>query len=358
MLTSDAYGCNGGIALYNRDVVEALAAMPEIDEIVIVPRNAPLPIEQIPDKARFMSAAAGSKFRHIRTVVHAARRPFDLVICGHINLLPLATMLGPALRGPLVLMVYGIDVWQSSYQFARQWLRKTHAVWAISATTQKRMNAWAALPESRYTVLPNAVHLDRYGMAERRPDLVARHRLEGCKVILTLAQLRSVDRYKGIDEVLDLLPSLIKSAPTLKYLIAGDGDDRPRLEAKVRALGLVDRVIFAGMIDESDKADYFRLADAFVMPGRGEGFGFVFLEALACGVPAVGSTLDGSREALLDGQLGELCNPDDHESIRNAICAAMAKPKGIPSGLSYYAWPAFAERVANAARRAIASYQH
>ena len=51
------------------------------------------------------------------------------------------------------------------------------------------------------------------------------------------------------------------------------------------------------MIAEADKADYFRLADVFAMPGRGEGFGFVFLEALACGVPAVGSRLDGSREA-------------------------------------------------------------
>jgi len=136
----------------------------------------------------------------------------------------------------------------------------------------------------------------------------------------------------------------------LKYLVAGDGDDRPRLESKVRSLGLAERVIFTGMVNERDKADHFRLADAFVMPGRGEGFGFVFLEALACGVPAVGSQLDGSREALRDGLLGELVDPANPASVKQGILRALAKPKEIPPGLSYFAWPAFAQRVADAVR--------
>ena len=84
------------------------------------------------------------------------------------------------------------------------------------------------------------------------------------------------------------------------------------------------------------------------MPGRGEGFGFVFLEALACGVPVVGSLIDGSREALRDGLLGELVDPTDPASIQHGILAALAKPKGIPDGLSYFCWPAFAQRVAGA----------
>ena len=358
LLTTDAYGGHGGIALYNRDIVEALVAMPEIDEVVIVPRNAPLPPERIPDKARFLSAATGGKIDYVKTALQAARRPYDLAICGHINLLPLATMLGPALRAPLVLMAYGIDVWQSRYRFARQWLAHTDAVWAISAITRDRMNGWAKLPETQYTLLPNAIHLECYGMAEKRPDLVARHRLEGCKVIMTLGRLPGFERYKGVDEVLEVMPSLIERVPTIKYVVVGDGDDRPRLEAKARTLGLGDRVIFTGMINESDKADYFRLADTFVMPGRGEGFGFVFLEALACGVPAVGSKLDGSREALQDGQLGELTDPDDPASIRDGILAALAKPKGIPSGLSHFAWPAFVDRVAQATRNVLASGRH
>ena len=90
------------------------------------------------------------------------------------------------------------------------------------------------------------------------------------------------------------------------------------------------------------------MADVFALPGRGEGFGIVFLEAMACGVPVVGSSMDGSREALLNGELGELVDPADPASMREGILRALAKPKGIPPGLDYFAWPRFCERIAAA----------
>lgn len=349
LLTTDAYGGHGGIALYNRDIIQALAEMPEVSEIVVVPRNMPLAPEVIPEKVHFLSETASNKWRYIRTALREARDQYDLVICGHINLLPLAVLVNQFIRAPLALMVYGIDVWQPPKTATRYWLRKkVAAVWTISRVTRDRMNAWAALPDDKYVMLPNAIQLARYGMAEKREDLIDRYGLEGCKVIMTLARLPGADRYKGVDEVLQAMPALLEQEPTLKYLVAGDGADRPRLEAKAQSLGLGDRVIFTGMVNEAEKADLFRLADAFVMPGRGEGFGFVFLEALACGVPAVGSKLDGSREALRDGMLGELVDPTDAQSVHEGILNTLAKPKGIPEGLAYFAWPAFAQRVAAA----------
>ena len=357
LLTTDAYGGHGGIALYNRDLVEALVTMPEMEEVVVIPRNMPLPPEAIPAKATFMQQALGGKRHFVRTATRAARQPFDLVICGHINLLPLAVLLNLYIRAPLVLMAYGIDVWTARYRLEKQWLAAVDAVWSISAITRDRMNAWAKLPESMYSILPNAVHLSRYGLAAQRQDLLQKHGLAGSKVIMTLGRLPGAERYKGVDEVMDVLPALLKIEPRLKYLVAGDGDDRPRLKAKAKTLGLADKVVFTGMIAEADKADYFRLADVFAMPGRGEGFGFVFLEALACGVPAVGSRLDGSREALLDGELGELADPDDPDSIKQGVLNALAKPKTVPAGLSYFAWPAFVERIARAVHQVTQSGQ-
>lgn len=351
LLTTDAYGGHGGIALYNRDMAQALADMPDMDEVVVIPRNLPLAPEAIPDKIRFQHEATGGKGCYIRAAVREARQDYDLVICGHINLLPLAVLLNLYIRAPLALMAYGIDAWQPPYSFARYWLKKVDAVWSISAITRDRMNAWAKLPDTNYALLPNAIHLERYGMAEKRVDLLARHDLKGSKLIMTLARLPGAERYKGVDEVLEVMPALLKEEPTLKYLVAGDGDDRPRLEAKAQSLGVADRVIFTGMVKESDKADLFRMADAFVMPGRGEGFGFVFLEALACGIPVVGSQLDGSREALRDGLLGELVDPADPASIKQGILRALNKPKGIHPGLDYFAWPAFSGRLAEAVRR-------
>ena len=355
LLTTDAYGGHGGIALYNRDIAAALAAMPEVGEVVVVPRQQRFAATSIPAKVRQVQESLGGKARYVRAALRAARGRFDLLICGHINLLPLAVLLNLKLRAPLALMIYGIDAWQPPNPMARYWLRAVDTVWSISAITRDRMNAWAKLPLASYELLPNAIHLERYGMAGRRDDLVERYGLQDAKVIMTLARLPGLERYKGVDEVLQAMPALLHAEPKLKYLVAGDGDDRPRLEAKAAALGLGERVIFTGLIDEQEKADHFRLADAFVMPGRGEGFGFVFLEALACGVPAVGSTIDGSREALRDGLLGELVDPNDPESIRQGILAALAKPRQIPKGLDHFAWPAFQQRLAAAVQRVVAA---
>ena len=81
------------------------------------------------------------------------------------------------------------------------------------------------------------------------------------------------------------------------------------------------------------------------MAGRQEGFGFVFLEAMASGIPVVASSLDGSREAVLDGKLGELADPDDREALKAAICRALRRPRQIPEGLAFFCYDRFRERL-------------
>ena len=349
-LVTDAYGGHGGIALCNRDVLESFDAMAEVDEIVVLPRHISSPPGRIPERVR-LARSAGSKARYALTALTVGRGPWDVIFCGHVNLLPLAIVLKRFLRAPVVLMVHGIDVWKPPYALARRWVDGADEIWAVSATTRDRMNIWANQPLSKFTVIPNAIHLERYGVADKRTDLLQRYQLEGAKVVMTLARLPSADRYKGVDEVLEVMPALLAVEPSIMYLVAGEGADRPRLEAKAHTLGLKDRVVFTGMVEEAEKADLFRLADVFVMPGRCEGFGFVFLEAMACGVPVVGSLLDGSREALRDGLLGALVDPTDQSSIRDAILDALNSPKKIPSGLNHFAWPTYAGRVAQSVCR-------
>ena len=133
--------------------------------------------------------------------------------------------------------------------------------------------------------------------------------------------------------------------PNLVYLIAGDGTDRARLQNKALSLGLQQKVIFTGQILESEKADHFRLADIYVMPSRGEGFGFVLLEAMACGVPVIASNADGGREAVRGGELGELVDPDNLDELCNAVLRGLKKPKGlVPPGLDYFSYTRFEER--------------
>jgi glycosyltransferase involved in cell wall biosynthesis len=129
------------------------------------------------------------------------------------------------------------------------------------------------------------------------------------------------------------------------YVIAGGGEDFTRLQEKVQALGILNNIRFTGMVQEEEKADLYNLADVFVMPGHGEGFGIVFLEAMACGIPVVGSELDGSREALRGGTLGIVVNPLDPSSIEQGIREAFMRGKGVPEGLDHFAEPQFEHRV-------------
>ncbi|HYF98351.1 MAG TPA: glycosyltransferase family 4 protein, partial [Coxiellaceae bacterium] len=126
---------------------------------------------------------------------------------------------------------------------------------------------------------------------------------------------------------------------------AGEGDDRTRLEQKAKDLGLSGRAIFMGLVNEAEKADIYRLANVFLMPGRGEGFGFVFLEALACGIPVIGSKVDGSREALLEGKLGCLVDPDQPQELIQAIKMQLQVEHVVPEALTCFSFAAFVKRV-------------
>lgn len=346
VLTTDAYGGHGGIAQYNRDLLSALCAMPEVTEVVAVPRNIHYAPGNLPHKLRYYPEAAGSKLRFIHVALRASRGHYDLVICGHINLLPVASLVNLKVRAPLVLLVYGIDVWQPPQSgLTRRLANKLSAVWSISEITRDRMVAWSGLSADYFQILPNAIDLSRYGPGPRNPALVSRYGLENRKVIMMLGRLSASERYKGVDEVLEAMPQLIKNEPMLTFLVAGDGDDRARLEDKARNLGLSGHVVFAGFVPESEKIDHFRLADAYVMPGRGEGFGFVFLEAMACGIPVVASRLDGSREAVRGGKLGRIVDPDDQGDIASAIKESLSKKSEVPEGLDYFAFPGFQSRL-------------
>ena len=91
-------------------------------------------------------------------------------------------------------------------------------------------------------------------------------------------------------------------------------------------------MVFAGFVPEEEKADHYRLADAFVMPGRGEGFGIVYLEALACGLPIVASSLDASSEVVLNRSFGRVVNPDRPQELKAACVDLLARERSRARG--------------------------
>jgi len=356
VLLTDAFGGHGGIALYNRDVLRALCEDPDTAEVVALPRLARLPLSDLPEKLTFDVSALGGTIAYLRALGGQlmSNRPFDAVYCAHINLMPLAALAARILRVPLILAIYGIDAWERSpRRLVRAAVGRADRVLSISRITLDRFRSWQSYPETVCALMPNAIHLDEFGIGTRDTALAARYGLDGHRVVMTFGRLAGNERYKGFDEVLEAMPALIGQMPDIVYVIAGDGGDRGRLEEKAASLGITDHVVFTGMVAEEEKAALYRLADAYVMPSRGEGFGFVLLEAMACGVPTIGSTLDGGREALRDGMLGELVDPADRAALIDAIVRALDKPKVIPAGLDYFAFPEFSRRLKDAIDRTL-----
>lgn len=326
LLCTDSYGGHGGIALYNRDLIEVLATRAEV---TVIPRVIRGEIGPIPANVQFIAGAANSKAAYLAAAARARREKHDLVICGHINLLPLAF-------GNPALFIYGIDAWKR-----RLFLRDCRAVVSISAITRDRFLEWSRYAGPTF-LLPNAIHLEQYGIRPKRADLVQRYGLEGKRVLLTVGRLDSAERYKGFDEVMATLPNLPED---VVYIIAGGGNDFERLQRRALDLGAGKRVIFTGLFPEADKPDLYALADVYVMPSRGEGFGFVFLEALASGVPVIGSKHDGGREALLNGELGLLVDPANPAEIEAAIKELLARPRRvIPPRLEHFSFANFSDR--------------
>jgi phosphatidyl-myo-inositol dimannoside synthase len=348
VLTTDAFGGHGGIAKYNRDFITALASYEGTRSVTVLPRLLVGDPGLLPPRVDFVTEGCGSRTRYVRTVARTmfARRRASLVVCGHIHLLPIALVVSRYLRAPLALMAYGIEVWQRPrVAVVRRLLTSVNAVVSISEITLDRFRGWARLGEAREHILPNAVDLSALRPGPKNPELEASLGLAGKSVIMTFGRLESRERYKGFDEVIQIMPRLLATRPDLTYIVAGDGSDRARLEAKVASLGISASVRFTGMLREDRKADYLRLADAFIMPSRGEGFGFVLLEAMACGIPVVASREDGGREAVRNGALGGLVDPSDPEDLERAIWQALAQPRGVvPEGLKYFEFARFEER--------------
>jgi asparagine synthase (glutamine-hydrolysing) len=345
----DGYGGRGGIAKFNRDLIGSICAAPDVGQVVAIPRNMPDMPEEVPIKLHWITSGLGGKCRYLyaalQTILSNTRT--DLVLCGHINLLPIAWLAACIKKAPLWCVIHGIDAWQPHKNtLINRLVCHVDGFISVSDLTRKRFAAWSGVLEVNIHLLPNCYDPKLFYPSPKNEMLADRYGVANKIVLLTVGRLASNERYKGIDEVIEILPELSIEYPNIAYLIVGDGNDRARLEEKAQALDVASRVIFAGYVDGEEKTDHYRLADVYVMPSMGEGFGIVFLEAMACGLPAIGSKLDGSREPLANGSLGLLVDPRNSVEILDAVRTALkTSRKNPPESLTDFSLQRFKERV-------------
>jgi glycosyltransferase involved in cell wall biosynthesis len=140
-------------------------------------------------------------------------------------------------------------------------------------------------------------------------------------IIGTLARL---DPRKGIRILLDAMQHLLPDYPDTLLLVGGAGEDQETLVRQALALGIADRVVFVGPVQ--DPYDFYRRLDVFVLPSLDEGFGLVLLEAMATGVPVIGTRVGGVPEILTHGVNGWLVEPGDPVALAAGIRTLWADP--------------------------------
>ena len=248
-----------------------------------------------------------------------------------------------AVRAPYLVTLYGIEVWRRLSGARRRALRRATVRLATSAYT---------LAEARQTngdmgpaeVLPLCLE-ERPPAGDVDAALLER---AGRDYLLIVGRMAATERYKGHDQLLaamHLLQADGGARPRLgvdenlrprleadgtfrpRLIIAGDGDDRPRLEALAASLGISGSVTFTGFVSEATLAELYRRAAVFAMPSRGEGFGLVYLEAMRAARPCVAARASAAAELVADGESGLLVDPLDPAALAAALARLLASPE-------------------------------
>jgi phosphatidylinositol alpha-1,6-mannosyltransferase len=326
-LVTDAFGGHGGMAQYNRDFFAALVSCGVASSIVVIPRYASNEVVT-PAMVRQIAPRAGRAFYVVAAIREALLRRIDAVFCGHLFTAPLALLVARLKQAKLIIQMHGIEAWKRPTPLCRAAVEAADLVLCVSRYTRAQVLNWAAIAPERVVVLPNTVG------ANFTPgdgsSLRTAWRLQGKRVLLSVGRMTAQERYKGHDRVIRAMPQLLEIGHDLVYVIVGEGDDRERLQTLADQEGVADRIRFMGALDPATLVDAYRMADLFVMPSTGEGFGIVFLEAMACGTPALGLEVAGTADALADGELGVLtCEANLASTLSRLLRGSKPDPRSL-----------------------------
>ncbi|PAX08254.1 glycosyltransferase [Sphingomonas lenta] len=250
---------------------------------------------------------------------------------------PAAIALGRRYGVPVSIKARGADIhhWGRAPATARQVLaagRDAQGLLAVSAAMRDDMVA-LGMPADRIRVHHTGVDQDRFAPADRAAAKAAIG-VAGPLVVSTGALIPR----KGHDIVIEAVASL----PGVTLLIAGEGPERPRLQALIARLGVADRVRLAGSIPHDLLPDLLAAADVFALASASEGLANAWVEALACGVPIVITDAGGAREVVTAPNAGRIAErtPAAFASAMAELLASPSDPQAVRAHARRFTWEA------------------
>jgi len=333
----EIFSREGGIQSYVKDILQAYTQLPHLPPTDVFllrdgkESNNPCTSPTLRFHYLKTASAGLGRLRLATTLlVYLLKNRPRRVFCGHIKLAPMVQLFCQTLGIPYTVLTYGKEVWAPLPPSSRKALQQADQIWTISRYSRDNACAANQLEPQQFRMMPCAVDGDRFTPGSKSIPLLEKYSLVDARVLMTVARLWSGDIYKGVDVTIRALPAIIQVFPAVKYLVIGRGDDQPRLAQMAKDLGVADRVVFAGFVPTEELPDHYRLADAYVMPSQ-EGFGIVYLEAMACGKPVLSGDADGSADPLQDGTLGWQVPHRDPDAVAQACIEILQSMGGTGS---------------------------
>jgi glycosyltransferase involved in cell wall biosynthesis len=233
-------------------------------------------------------------------------------VFGHVSLAPLLFI--PTTRdSKTCVFAYGIEVWHSPGRIAEQALLRADSVMAISEYTRRELLKQVRVNPHKVNLFPCS--LDPHWV----PEELDCESPGGVPVILSVCRLTKDDSYKGVDSVIRSLPAVVRECGPVAYRIVGQGDDVYSLKELAEELNVSSYVTFAGELSEDELREEYRRCSLFVMPSEKEGFGIVFLEAMAHAKPVIGGAHGGTPSVITHGETGLLVSRLDIDELSQSI---------------------------------------
>jgi len=268
-------------------------------------------------KARFGAAAARS-----------ARRRAKIILAGHPHLAPVAQ--GARLfsrRAKTIICAHGLEVWEPLSFLRRHALRSADLILAPSQDTANQLASQQDVAQERIRVLPWALDPQFEALIAAKPGAAPPASFPKGRVILTVGRWFADERYKGMDTLITALPRLLTEWPDVQLVAVGEGDDQGWLEQIADGRGVLRHVHFLSGLKYAEIAACYQACEIFALPSRGEGFGLVYLEAMACGKPVIGGAHGGAPEVIDDGKTGYLVQHGDAGQLATSLEALLADPE-------------------------------
>lgn len=322
VIVPELYRNMGGVQMYSRHMIEALDTLfgRPIPVISRNDRRRDCPTAFLQDR-RFKGYGNWSaKIRRLGVVGSCATSSTPAFISTHPHFATWLRYQRNMTKQPFLSVAHGIDVWNIAGSRIAKGLQGANVILPVSQYTEDKLRGEikANLPPTQ--ILTNTFDDKQFYPAA--PVLEWRERLRvdlSTKVLLSICRLDRSETEKGYDKILDIMPELLATHPDVVWVLGGRGNDLDRVKVKAEKLGVSNACRFPGFIPDEELADLYRSSDLFVLPSKKEGFGIVFLEAAACGLPVIAGNLDGSVDALAHGELGLLIDPDSREELLRAI---------------------------------------